>query len=38
MHQAAKMCTQGAGCNLNFEHFILPIAVIRPMEHVSNVM
>ena len=28
MHPAAKMCTQGAGCTLNFEHwtgFITPV-------------
>ena len=22
MHPAAKMCTQGAGCTLNFEHWL----------------
>ena len=35
MHPAAKMCTQGAGCTLNFKH-CLPPKLTAGQEHGAN--
>ena len=39
MHPAAKMCTQGAGCTLNFEHcFIMFNILILSQRHSHHMI